>query len=78
MLMFFREIYFKGCELNLPVVMGFLYACPVLNYFLMTITRTFLEVSWFLLTTKVQIVKSIVFSLVMYGCKSWIIKNAEH
>ena len=30
------------------------------------------------LPTKVHIVKSMVFPVVMYGCKSWIIKKAEH
>ena len=27
--------------------------------------------------TKVRLVKAIVFPIVMYGCKSWTIKNAE-
>ena len=30
------------------------------------------------LPTKVSIVKSIVFSVVMYGCESWTVKKAEH
>ena len=30
------------------------------------------------LSTKVQIVKAIVFPVVMYGCESWTIKKAEH
>ena len=29
------------------------------------------------LPTKVHLVKSMVFSVVMYGCESWIIKKAE-
>ena len=29
------------------------------------------------LPTKVRIIKVIVFPVVMYGCKSWTIKNAE-
>ena len=69
MLMSFHEICFKGCELNLPLEMG-LVCLPVLNSFSMTTTRTFPEVSCFSLTTKVQIVKSKVFSVVMYGCES--------
>ena len=28
--------------------------------------------------TKVHLVKAIVFPVVMYGCESWTIKNAEH
>ena len=30
------------------------------------------------LLTKVHLVKAIVFPVVMYGCKSWTIKNADH
>ena len=30
------------------------------------------------LPTKVHIVKAIIFSVVMYACKSWTIKKAEH
>ena len=30
------------------------------------------------LPTKVQLVKAIVFPVVMYGCESWTIKKAEH
>ena len=30
------------------------------------------------LSTKVPLVKAMVFSVVMYGCESWTIKKAEH
>ena len=30
------------------------------------------------LSTKVRVVKAMIFPLVMYGCKSWTIKKAEH
>ena len=30
------------------------------------------------LLTKICIVKAMVFPIVMYGCKSWTIKKAEH
>ena len=30
------------------------------------------------LLTKVHIVKAMVFLVVMYGCKSWTVKKAEH
>ena len=30
------------------------------------------------LSTKVRLVKAVVFPVVMYGCESWIIKKAEH
>ena len=29
-------------------------------------------------STKVRLVKAMVFPVVMYGCESWTIKNAEH
>ena len=31
-----------------------------------------------ILPTKVQVVKAMVFPVVMYGCESWTIKKAEH
>ena len=31
-----------------------------------------------ILTTKVLLVKAMVFPVVMYGCESWIVKKAEH
>ena len=30
------------------------------------------------LSTKVRLVKAMVFPVVMYGCESWTVKNAEH
>ena len=30
------------------------------------------------LPTKVRLVKAVVFPVVMYGCKSWTVKKAEH
>ena len=30
------------------------------------------------LSTKVHLVKSMIFPVVMYGCESWTIKKAEH
>ena len=30
------------------------------------------------LSTKVHLIKAMVFLVVMYGCESWTIKNAEH
>ena len=30
------------------------------------------------LSTKVHLVKAVVFPVVMYGCESWTIKEAEH
>ena len=30
------------------------------------------------LSTKVRIIKAVVFPVVMYGCESWAVKKAEH
>ena len=30
------------------------------------------------LTTKVRLVKAMIFPVVMYGCESWTVKKAEH
>ena len=37
-----------------------------------------LKSSGITLTTKVRLVKAIVFPVVMYGCESWTINKAEH
>ena len=31
-----------------------------------------------ILSTKVHLIKAMVFPVVMYGCESWAIKKAEH
>ena len=37
-----------------------------------------LKSSYVTLSTKVHLVKAIIFAVVMYGCESWTIKKAEH
>jgi len=44
----------------------------------MTNLDSILESRDILLPTQVQIVKAMVFPVVMYGCESWTIKQAEH
>ena len=44
----------------------------------MTNLDSILESRDITLPTKVHLVKAMVFPLVMYGCKSWTIKKAEH
>ena len=43
------------------------------------ITMILFEISVvdFTLSTKVRLVKAVVFLVVMYGCESWIVKKAE-
>ena len=44
----------------------------------MTNQDSILKVRDITLSTKVHLVKYIVFPVVMYGCESWTVKNAEH
>ena len=44
----------------------------------MTNQDSILKIRDIILSTKVYIVKAMVFPLVMYRCESWIIKNADH
>ena len=43
----------------------------------MTNLDSFLKSRDIILPTKVRLVKAMVFSVVMYGCESWVIKKAE-
>ena len=44
----------------------------------MTNLDSILKIRDIALPTKVRLVKAMVFSVVMYGCESWIVKKAEH
>ena len=44
----------------------------------MTNLDSILKSSDITLLTKVQLVKAMIFPVVMYGCESWTIKKAEH
>ena len=44
----------------------------------MTILDSILKSRDITLSTKVRLVKAMVFPVVMYGCESWTIKKAEH
>ena len=44
----------------------------------MTNLYSVLKINEITLLTKVPIVKAMVFPIVMYGCKSWTVKKAEH
>ena len=52
--------------------------CLLLGNKAMTNLDTVLKSRDISLLTKVCIVKAMVFPVVMYGCKSWTIKKAEH
>ena len=44
----------------------------------MTILESILKSRDITLPTKIRLVKAVVFPVVMYGCKSWTVKKAEH
>ena len=50
----------------------------ILGRIAMTNLDSILESRDIFLSTKVHLVKAIVFPVVMYGCESWIIKKAEY
>ena len=54
--------------------------CPFLGQTLPSLTNqdSILKSRDLILSTKVHLVKAMVFPVVMYGCKSWSIKKAEH
>ena len=52
--------------------------CLLLGRKVMTNAESILKSRDITLPTKVHLVKAMVFPVVMYGCESWTIKNAEH
>ena len=52
--------------------------CLLLGRKVMTSLDSILKSRDFALSTKVHLVKAMVFPVVMYGCESWTIKKAEH
>ena len=52
--------------------------CLLLGRKVMTNVDSILNSRDVTLPTKVRLVKAMVFPVVMYGCESWTIKNAEH
>ena len=52
--------------------------CLLLGRKVMTNLHSILKSKEITLSTKVHLVKAMVFPVVMYGCESWTIKKAEH
>ena len=52
--------------------------CLLLGRKVMTNLDSILKSRDITLPTKVHLVKAMVFPVVMYGCESWTVKNAEH
>ena len=52
--------------------------CLLLGRKVMTNLESILKNRDITLSTKVHLVKAMVFAVVMYGCESWTVKKAEH
>ena len=52
--------------------------CLLLGRKVMTNLDSILRIRDITLPTKVRLIKTMVFPVVMYGCESWTIKNTEH
>ena len=52
--------------------------CLLLGRKVMTNLDSILKIRDIILSTKVHLVKAMVFPVVMYGCESWAVKKAEH
>ena len=52
--------------------------CLLLGREVMTNLDSMLKSGDITLSTKFSLVKAMIFPIVMYGCKSWTIKKAEH
>ena len=76
------SIYFNrflGAPKSLQMVMAAMkLRCLLLGRKVMTNLDSILKSRDITLSTKVCLVKALVFPLVMYGCESWTIKKAEH
>ena len=48
------------------------------EYMVMTNLGNILKSRGITLSTKIRVVKAMVFPVVMYGCKSWTIQKTEH
>ena len=48
------------------------------SFEVMTNLDSILKSSDITLSTKVRLVKSMFFPVIVYGCESWIVKKAEH
>ena len=52
--------------------------CLLFGRKVMTNLDSILKIRDLTLSTKVHLVKAMVFPVVMYGCESWTVKKAEH
>ena len=73
------DFIFLGCKITADVNCSHeIKRCLLLGRKVVTNLDSILKSRDITLPTKVHLVKAIVFPIVMYGCKSWTIKKAEH
>ena len=74
-----KDFIFLGSEIIVDGVCNHeIKRCLLLGRKAMTNLDSILKSRDITLPTKVQLVKAMVFPVVMYGCESWTIKKAEH
>ena len=74
-----REFIFGGSKITADGICPHeIKRCLLLGRKVMTKLDSILESRDITLLTKIHLVKSMVFPIVLYGCESWTIKKAEH
>ena len=74
-----NRLYFRGLQKSLKMVTADMkLRCLHLERKVMTNLDSLLKSRDITLSTKVHLVKAMVFPVVMYGCESWTLKKAEH
>ena len=73
-----ERLYFGGAPKSLQMVTAAMKRHLLLGRKVMTNLHSILKSRDITLPTKVRLVKSMVFPVVMYGCESWTITKAEH
>ena len=74
-----RDFIFGGSKITADGVCSYeIKRCLLLGRNVMTNLDSILKSRDITLSTKVHLVKAMVFPVVMYGCESWTIKKAEH
>ena len=72
---FFMKEYWSGLPCPPPIIFK---RCLLLGRKVMTNLDSIFKSRDITLSTKVRLVKAMVFPVVMYGCESWTVKKAEH
>ena len=72
------DLIFLGSKINADGYCGYeIKRCLLLGRKAMTNLDSIFKSRDITLPTRVRLVKAVVFPVVMYGCESWTIKNAE-